>query len=111
MHKQLLPLPSIYYIGSTVTADVTIEKEGYIKPFPVKEVSFKDNILHIQKGLDNKYLKVESSQDGKDFTTETDTLVSQKYVVKTSMPYYRITPINRHGILGDAVTIQIPKED
>lgn len=111
IHREVLPLPSIYYIGSTEDKAVKIEKEEYHKPFPVKEVIFTDNTLHIQKGLDNRYLKVESSKDGKDFTTETDTLVSQKYALKTPKAYYRITPINRHGVLGDSVTIQIPKED
>ena len=88
-----------------------IKEEKYDFPFPIKDIAFQDNTLHIQKGLDNKYLKIESSHDGETFTTETDILVSQKYPLSSPMPYYRITPINRHGISGEAVTIKISKED
>lgn len=111
LHREALPLPSIYYIGSTVSEAVTIEKEEYLKPFPIKEVVFKDNALHIQKGLDNKFLRIESSSDGKAFTLETDTLVSQKYTPKSPKAYYKITPINRRGTMGQSITIKIPTED
>ncbi len=117
LHREIVPLPEIYYLGIAMLKSdsdfeiISVKEEGYDYPFPIKGLDFKDNTLYIQKGLDNKYLKVESSEDDKDFTTETDTLVSQKYALKAPMPYYRITPINRHGVLGDAVTIQIPKED
>lgn len=111
LHREILPLPSIYYIGSTVSENIKIDKEEYRKPFPIKEVIFKNNTLSVQKGLDNKYLKIESSQDGITFTVETDTLVSQSYTLKVPKPYYRVTPINRHGVCGEAVIIQIPKEE
>lgn len=117
LHREVLPFPEIYYLGVAILKSdvdfkiISKKEEKYDYPFPIKGITFQDNTLHIQKGLDNKYLKIESSHDGKSFTLERDNLVSQKYAVKTPMPYYRITPINRHGILGDAVTIQIPKED
>ncbi len=106
LHREVLPLPSIYYLGSTNTDSIEIGNEKYFKPFPIKKVMFNDNTLHIQKGLDNKYLKIESSHDGENFTIETDILVSQKYKVERPAKFYRITPINRHGIYGDTVTIQ-----
>lgn len=111
LHREVLPLPNAYYIGSTESEDVHIKKEKLTTPFPIKSVSFEDNTLHIQKGLDNKYLCVESSRDGAIFTVETDNLVSQNYAVTNPKSYYRVTPINRHGVKGDSITIKIFKED
>ncbi len=117
LHREIVPLPEIYYLGIAMlksNADfeiISIKKEEYNYPFPIKSASFQKGLLQIENGLDNKFLKIESSEDGKAFTLETDTLVSQKYAVKSPKPYYKITPINRHGIMGDAITIQISKED
>ncbi len=106
LHREVLPLPNAYYIGSTDSEDVQITKEGYDYPFPIKSVTFEDNTLRIQKGLDNKYLCIESSLDGESFTLETNTLVSQNYTITTPKPCYRITPINRHGIMGESIIIK-----
>lgn len=111
LHREVLPLPNAYYIGSTESEDVKIEKEKLLAPFPIKSVTFEGNILHVEKGLDNKCLLVESSQDGESFALETDNLVSQNYTVTNPKPYYRITPINRHGIKGDSITIKTCTED
>lgn len=117
LHREVVPLPEIYYLGVAMLkseADfeiISTKKEDYDFPFPIKAAWYEDNTLHIQKGLDNKYLCIESSLDGESFTLETDTLVSQKHAVKSPKPYYRITPINRHGIMGESIIIQIPKED
>lgn len=111
LHREVLPLPNAYYIGSTVSEDVHIEKEKFNFPFPIKSVTFIGSTLLIEKGLDNKYLCVESSSDGESFTLETDRLVSQNYTVATPKPWYRITPVNRRGVKGQSVTIKAFKED
>lgn len=111
LHREVLPLPKAYYIGSTKSEEVQIKKEKLHAPFPIKNVAFEDNTLYIEKSLDNKYLCIESSLDGESFNTEKDNLASQSYTITTPKTYYRVTPINRHGVMGESVIIKFPTED
>lgn len=104
LHREVLPFPASYYLGS-LSSDVTFSKEDFNEPFPIKSVALSEDSLHIIKGLDNKYLTIESSFDGKTFTLEKEKLISQTYKISEFKPYYRITPINRHGICAQSVTI------
>ncbi|MGM9550919.1 MAG: hypothetical protein ACI3XA_01550 [Clostridia bacterium] len=106
LRREILPFPQSYYLGSTENENAVLQKETLLKPFPIKDWEIKDNILYIQKRIDNKYILVESSNDGEIFTLETDNLVSQKYNITNLKPYYRITPINRHGERGESITIK-----
>lgn len=105
LHREVLPLPSIYYIGSLSQNNISFTPEEIDMPFPIKNVRNSDNTLYIEKGLDNKYLMIESSSDGKTYTLETDKLISQAYPISSTKKYYRITPINRHGIKGESVYV------
>lgn len=104
LHREVLPLPKVYYIGS-LSEEYSCKNEEYDYPFPIISAEYKDGILTIQKGLDNKHLIVEASQDGKTFTLEKDKLISQSY--KTSpKPYFRITAVNRHNVKGESIIIK-----
>ena len=107
LYREVLPLPRAYYIGSTEGEKVHIEKECFHQPFPIKSVMHENGTLYIEKGLDNKYLKIESSTDGESFIVEKDNLVAQSYTPAQLNRYYRITPINRHGIEGPSLKLNI----
>lgn len=111
IHREILPLPGIYYIGTTNLGKSSIEPEQYDFPFPIKNVFFEKTDaglkIEIEKGIDNKYLMVESSHDKVNYTTLTDSLISQTFFDESPKAYYRITPINRHGVKGAAVNLTI----
>ncbi|MBQ8540217.1 MAG: hypothetical protein IJ435_01955 [Clostridia bacterium] len=104
LHREVLPLPAIFYVGS-LSKQYSFQKEEYDYPFPIMGAEYSNGILTVQKGLDNKYLIVESSLDGKSFITEKDDLVSQNHTTPYK-PYFRITPINRHGVKGDSIILK-----
>ncbi len=113
--RRIMPIPEIYYIGVTHLSEgefenIKIEREELNEPFPIRSVSFERDdcgvTLFVRKGIDNKFLIIESSEDGKEFETETDSQISQTY--KTSYkPYFRVTPISRHGVVGEPVTVEV----
>ncbi len=110
--REVLPLPASYYIGS-LSSDVSFAEETLNEPFPIKSVTFTGNSLHVDKGLDNKYLMIESSLDGENFIFEKGDLISQTYKLDTIKPFYRITAINRLGVHGKPIivnTVQNEKE-
>ncbi len=117
IHREVLPLPEIYYLGVAILhkdadfKELARLKEDYPYPFPIKGVTHENNTFFIEKGLDNKYLLIESSQNGERFNIEKNNLVSSTYSVTSPKPYYRITPVNRHGVMGEGVIIKAFKED
>lgn len=104
--REFLPFPEAYYFGSLSKDGIVHSKDVINEPFPIKSVAVKDGTLHVQKGLDNKYLTIEASSDGKIFTILSEKVVTQTYPLPERIKYCRITPVDRHNKKGTPIIVK-----
>lgn len=116
--RDIIPFPGILYAGVATLmeahfSDITVNAETLDLPFPIRSVTAERNggecTLHISKGLDNRTLIIMRSQDNSIFETIATDVFSHTYT-DTACPkgdvWYKVIPVNRHGICGDGVCVK-----
>lgn len=113
-----LPLPSIYYAGSAAfeernLTEYSLSEAECDAPFPLSSVEAEKKegkcTLLFKRGLDDKFLSVFKSADGKNYTLIAENLIADSFTDEdfSGKAFYKIIPVNRHNIPGEEYVVKV----